>query len=523
MTLDHLALLLQQQRSVTVETPGGVELEARLDALDAGRNRLTLKLRQPSPPVSPGDALRLAFTFEGQRWMAAVHLHHYPDRSTYVASLPRAFEAADRRAHSRWTPPQPLGHAEVRVHLGEGLIFRGPLVSLAEGGLSLRVEELLGTEGPVPWREGLLEEGQLFEAVLLNGVEDLPEIEAEGRLAWVQTGGGGLCMALRLRGMREAAREAIREFLGSRAPALPEQLPPAPADPPVASGGPGATSPARGNALLRLKKRGRTVVVAMKPGLLREVVVEFMEKDGYGKVLTVDTLAQWLELSSAKTVDLVFIDGGVKELHDLELASFLHQSRGHQSFAIVLAMATLGTSLGLLTKRAGVNYLLSKPYTLDGVLSQALEVALDLRSQEAPGPSATQQNLLKRKPIALAMPPGPEREALQAFLLGAGFPRVLPAGTVGELIRTLQSPTLGVVLVDWEEPNLTGLEVAAFLQSRGDDARFAIVLAVHQTSPRVVHEARDLGVAQVLVRPYELKGPLVETLLKAIDAKASEG
>ncbi len=523
MSMEHLALLLQERRRLTVETPGGVELEAWADALDEGRGRFTLRLSHPSPPVSPGDALRVAFNFEGQRWAGTAQLHHYPDRSTYVASLPRVFDAADRRAHPRWAPPEAVGRVEVRTHLGEGLVLRGSLLSLSEGGLCLQVEGLEGPEGRVYWKEGLLEEGQAFEAVLLQGIEGLPEVEAEGRLAWTDMGEEGLRLALRLRGLRESSREALRAFLVPRLPPLPEQLPPAPVVAFLAPGEEAAPAPPRSQALLRLKKRGRTVVVAMKAGLVRDAVVEFLEKDGYGKVRTVDTLGQWLELSAAKPVDLVFIDGGVKELHDLELASFLHQSRGHQSFAIVLAMDTMGTSLGLLTKKAGVNHLLSKPYTLDVTLTQALEVALDLRTQEGPAPVASSQGLLKRKPLALAMPPGPARDALQAYLLGEGFARVLPAGTLGELIRTLHSPTLGLVFVDWEESNLTGLEVAAFLASQGNGPRFTLVLACPQASARLVREATELGVAQVVVKPYGLKGPLVETLLKALEAKVAEG
>ena len=149
MSVDHLALLLREGRSLTIETPGGVELEACLDALDLPRSRITFRLANPSPPVSPGDALKVAFTYEGQRWVAPSHLHHYPDRSTYVASLPRSFEAAERRSHPRWEPLRHVGRVEVRTRLGEGLVLSGPLVSLSEGGLSFLVEDLKGPGGEV--------------------------------------------------------------------------------------------------------------------------------------------------------------------------------------------------------------------------------------------------------------------------------------------------------------------------------------------------------------------------------------
>ncbi len=273
---------------------------------------------------------------------------------------------------------------------------------------------------------------------------------------------------------------------------------------------------ARAQALLRIKKRGRTLVVAMRPGMVRDAVVAFFEKDGYGKVLTVETLAQWLELAASKHVDLVFIDGGVKEMQNLELANFLHQGRGHQSFAIVLALANVDQVSETEVKQAGINQLLPKPYTLDAGLALAIEVALDIRPTEISPPATPIPGELRQRPIALAMVPGPNRDALQAFLLGQGFARVLPAGTLGELIRTLHSPSLGLVFVDWEETSPTGLEVAAFLAAHAPDRRFALALAAAQPHGPLAVEAMELGVARLVTKPYELKGPLVEALLLAM-------
>lgn len=273
---------------------------------------------------------------------------------------------------------------------------------------------------------------------------------------------------------------------------------------------------ARAQALLRIKKRGRTLVVAMRAGMVRDAVVAFLEKDGYGKVLTVETMEQWLELASSKHVDLVFIDGGVKEMQNLELANFLHQGRGHQSFAIVISLAGGSRLSEEEVQQAGINQLLPKPYTLDASLSLVLEVALDIRPVETSVPAPPIPGELRQRPIALAMVPGPNRDALQAFLLGQGFGRVVPAGTLGELIRTLHSPSLGLVFVDWEETSPTGLEIAAFLAAHAPDRRFALALAAPQPHGRLAVEAMELGVARLITKPYELKGPLVEALLLAM-------
>ncbi len=279
---------------------------------------------------------------------------------------------------------------------------------------------------------------------------------------------------------------------------------------------------ARAEALVRIKKRGRTLVLAMKPSLVRDTVVEFLTKEGYGKVLCVETVEQWLELSATKHIDLVFIDGGLKEMQHLELAAFLHQGRGHQSFAILLALAGGSRLEDDQLQRAGVNQLLPKPYTLDATLSLALEQVLDLRPPEAPEVKVPVPADVRNRPVALAMLPGAHRDALQAFLLGQGFARVIPAGTLGELIRALHSPSLGLVFVDWEESTPTGLEVAAFLAAQATDGRFALVLAAPQPHKALAVEALELGVARLVTKPYELKGPLVEALLKAMERTAAE-
>lgn len=375
MALDHLARLLEERGDLTVETQGGVELDAWVEALDPSRNRLTLRLRDLSPPVSPGETLKLAFGFAGQRWMGITQLHHYPDRSCYVANLPKGFQPGDRRVAPRWRPEAPEGRVQVRTHLGEGLEFRGPLVSISESGLALRVDHLEGPEGPRRWEEGLLEAGQALDVVRLAGLEGLMPLEGEGRLAWAGLREGRLHLGLRLRGLPEPAREALRAFLAPRLPELPIILPPSPPPQPRRED---PAQAARAQALRRLKKRGRNLAIAMPPGPARDALETFLEADGYDHVWRVDSIPRWLELVAERAVDLVFIDGGFRELQDLELASFLHQSRGEQTFAIVVALPTLGTSYGLLMRKAGVKHLVSKPYDLDAAFARELETALEI-------------------------------------------------------------------------------------------------------------------------------------------------
>lgn len=509
MSLPHLTWLLRERRSLTLETPGGVELEAHLDALDPFRNRISLRLEAPSPPVDPGDLLRLSFGFAGQRWSARVPLHHFPNRSLFVVGAPKAFEAADRRAHPRWIPDVPTGEVVLRTALGEGWELRGGLRSLSEGGVALEVRTATGPRGEEE-RAGarLLAKGQSLPVVTLALAEG-PTLELEGWVAWV----AGDQVGLRLRGLVASGRERLRAYLGGRLTPGPELLPAVPEpeaapDPEVALLPEAPPPPRERNAALRrLKRRGRTVAVAMRAGRAREALLAYLEAEGFGAVFAVESLAQWLEPGAHRSPDVVFIDGGVKELQGLALASFLQQSRGGRTFALVLAQGGPGGVSEALARQAGVDRLVEKPYGLEAPLLEALDEALAL-SQGRAAPAAASE--AAGPPLLLVMAPGPEREALEAFLAGAGGFQVRAAGSLGEVVRALRAAAPALLLVDWEEAGLTSTELAAFLAGpAGGCPQVAVV--PRGTPPPAAPEA-----LHQLPRPYALDAALLARLRRSL-------
>ena len=506
MSLPHLTWLHRERRPVAVETPGGVELEAHLDALDPFRNRMSLRLEAPSPPVDPGDHLRLSFGYAGQRWAAKVVLNHYPNRSLFVVNVPKSFEAADRRAFARWIPEDPVGKVVVRTALGEGWELQGPLRSLSEGGLALEARTVTGPQGEEARRWGTrLATGQHLPVVTLH-LEDEPPFEAEGLVAWI----GGDTLGLRLRGLTGSARERLRAYLSPRLTPLPDGLPDLPAaleapDPDVAAL-PEAPPQMRERAaaLRRLKRRVRSVVVAMRPGRPQVALVGFLEREGFGSVRVAETLAQWVEVSAAGAPDLVFIDGGLRELPGLAFVEHLQAHRGDRAFGIVLAQSRAG---GSGARPVGVDRVVEKPYELDGALVDLLDEALESHRSPATAPTAGS--------LVLVMPGGPEREALEAFLLGtAGF-QVRVAGTLAELVRAFRDPAPALALLDWDAEDLSSMDLAGFLAARAGAEHTALVVACPRGRPQVLREARELGAAQVLMRPYPLDGTLTALLRRA--------
>jgi len=127
-------------------------------------------------------------------------------------------------------------------------------------------------------------------------------------------------------------------------------------------------------------------------------------------------------------------------------------------------------------------------------------------SPEPPEPSVRGSALLRVKKrtrgILLAMPEGPEREALTAFLSLDGYGRVPGAATLTELLDHADEAQL--IFVDGGVAELQGLALASLLRHRMEDEMPPVVLAEDLVDTELVLGAHELGVAQVLVKPYDL-------------------
>jgi len=121
---------------------------------------------------------------------------------------------------------------------------------------------------------------------------------------------------------------------------------------------------------------------------------------------------------------------------------------------------------------------------------------------ELPGRGSALLRVKKRtRALLLAMPEGPECDALAAFLTADGYGRVHVAGTLTELLDRLDEVQL--VFVDDGVVELQGLALAALLRQRLEDDHTPVVLAAASVDAELVLGAQQSGVA-VLVKPYDL-------------------
>jgi CheY-like chemotaxis protein len=106
--------------------------------------------------------------------------------------------------------------------------------------------------------------------------------------------------------------------------------------------------------------------------------------------------------------------------------------------------------------------------------------------------------------ILLVMPTGPEREALTRFLNEDGYGRVLFADSLADLLDHLDRPGIHLILVDGGVTELKDLALASLVRHKLEDAMPPLILAEPHVDAELVLGARELGLAQILVKPYEL-------------------
>lgn len=106
--------------------------------------------------------------------------------------------------------------------------------------------------------------------------------------------------------------------------------------------------------------------------------------------------------------------------------------------------------------------------------------------------------------ILLAMPEGPDRDLLAAFLSEDGYGRVPHAGTLTELLEHLDLPGTHLIFVDGGVAELQSLALASLLRHRMGEDMPPVILAEDAVDAELVLGARETGVAQVLVKPYQL-------------------
>lgn len=411
-----LAYLEEAQRvkaRLVVVDGHGLEVPAHLSAVSEEAVSLAL---QGVLTASKGAPVSLVFILDGLRFKAPAQLLDLKPGSATL-SLPEGLSLAERRKKPR-ARINPREGATVTALTGlfDGTGISGSIENISEGGCSVRVDRAMEvkTQRKMHLGANLFEIGQPLMLVKLNKLPKCPTIELEGSVAYLDAS-QGMVVGIAFAPGKEGLLGPVRSLVASRAgaipasvppktrrqpdarpeeeavpaPKLPEvpkapELPPAPVavalEPVVSALPPEALPPSpphgvdeRSQALLRVKRRAKGILLAMPAGPAAEDLLAFLQEDGYGRVQLATTLSEVLEVLEQPGLSLVLVDGGVAELPGLSLASLIQQHPNEAKPPVILAEAVVDTELVLGAQEAEVTQILVKPYALDAEFRQMLE------------------------------------------------------------------------------------------------------------------------------------------------------
>lgn len=416
-----LAYLEEAQRVRTVVgvvNARGLEVAATLASV--GEDRVALALQGPLV-AEKGAALSLVFVLDGLRFKASTHLLDAKPGTASV-ELPASLALAERRRAPRARLNAREGAtATALTGLFEGVGLNGAVENISEGGVCIRVDRAMDvkTQRKMHLGPNLVAVGDTFMLIKLSKLPKCPPLELAGTVAYVDAR-QGLLVGLAFERGKEALLAPVRALVASRTAPIPSAVPPkarrqpepredeeaaeasrpsprrpeppapSPApepaprpDPAQAAAPPGAApepltaAEERSQALLRVKKRTRGLLLAMPEGPDRDRLAAFLAEDGYGRVLCAGTLTELLDHLDRPGVHLVLVDG-VAEVQGLALASLLRHRQAEELPPMILAEAAVDAELVLGAQETGVAQILVKPYEPDADFARMIEAHLGL-------------------------------------------------------------------------------------------------------------------------------------------------
>lgn len=96
----------------------------------------------------------------------------------------------------------------------------------------------------------------------------------------------------------------------------------------------------------------------------------------------------------------------------------------------------------------------------------------------------------------------PIRKILKSLLKKIGFGDVQEAVDGIEALRMLKQSKFDVVLLDWNMPNMSGLDVLKEIRKDETLKGVRVIMVTAETSKEKVLEAINLGVSEYVVKPF---------------------
>ena len=399
-------------------------LGARVELVNDQDSTFSLSFPHQVPRLKPGEAIEMHFPLAGMRFRADVAFH---DRGRYMEStfrLPRTIHFADRRG-ARRTRIGSREKASVAIleSTFEGLAASGRLLNLSMEGLCFRLERALQVQGGrrLAIHPDLFTTGQQLQVVRILNLPHLPTIECSGEIRFCGANQNGpILLGLRLEGLGSFDRNNLERFMMRRLPTYGRAFPtrrrrgatdePIPEedeeeiheedgdtsgegadesleDPleslieaPPPDGPEPATTPSE-DRLLRLRRRGKRLLVIIPDDLERSLFICTLQGGGFSSFFEARTLVHGLDMSKKAVIDAIILDQQIGPLSGAEVAQRLRKMGRLEGVPIFQLMRTPNVKALLSAKASGVNHVVTVPVDFDGELKDRLDRSLGLMKQ----------------------------------------------------------------------------------------------------------------------------------------------
>jgi CheY-like chemotaxis protein len=422
----------------TLVGPRKTEVGATLQGMDETEGTVAFQLSGPLM-ADKGQTIDFIFIQESLRIGGSARLlENRP--GVAILELPDNLELKERRGAPRARVNSKEGATLTALTgLFEGVGITGAIENVSESGLRVRVDKALSIKGEkrLPLGTGLVPVGQPFMLLKLNKVPKCPAVlELDGTAAYLDFNASGLAMGIKFSKPKSDVASALRGMVASRSSTAPSSLPaktrrkaeaqstnlladeplvapqrsvpkaaepakpeapvpevkipespipdvkaPAPAEPmpaevPVEEEAL-ASSP-KSDSLMRLKKRSRAVVVLSRTAAFNDILKDFLQEDGFGRILTTTFPEEIFDLLRQPNLGVLLLDGNMSVVEALEFVQRL-RTAFHDLPPIVLAAEDISTTIVLAARRNGVAQLVVRPYALDGAFSGLLAEQIALK------------------------------------------------------------------------------------------------------------------------------------------------
>ncbi|WP_459922740.1 response regulator [Desulfatiferula olefinivorans] len=111
------------------------------------------------------------------------------------------------------------------------------------------------------------------------------------------------------------------------------------------------------------------------------------------------------------------------------------------------------------------------------------------------------------------------RRVMKNILRGIGFRTIYEAGDGKEALKMLDTHEVGLIVSDWNMPNMSGIEFLKAVRACENHAKTPFLMVTAEATRDNIMEAIRCGVSNYVVKPFQ--ADVVEDKLKSILEKAS--